>query len=79
MVAKPDAKDWVVKEQIIEDPVSGLTIQFAVDPEGLPRLVIFGDLPDGNRDFIFGTDGIEAGAGTGLSGVCAPSWLQVLR
>lgn len=76
MPTKTDAKQWVVKEQIIEDPASGLTFQFEVMPNGESRFRVFGDnLPFGNREFIFDDDGQEAGAGTVTSGLCRPGWL----
>lgn len=79
MATKPNGKDWTVKEQIIEDLASGLTIQFAVsdDPAAPMRLRIHGDaLPAGNREIIFDCNGEEAGSGTAMAGACRPSWLQ---
>lgn len=77
---KPQGQDWTVKEQILEDPVSGLTFQFAVVDTGLDggvfRLRVFGDLPFGNREFIFNREGQEAGAGTAVASHLAPSWLH---
>lgn len=49
-------------EQLIQDPVSGLTIQFEVLPDGTQMLKVFGDFPLGNREFIFNPEGLEAGA-----------------
>lgn len=78
MAIKPDGKDWKIKEQIIEDPVSGLTLQFETDHENSApyRLRIFGDLPFGNREILFDVNGAEAAAGTHPNGVCRPSWLR---
>lgn len=76
MAKKPKAQDWTVKEQIIDDPASGLMIQFETGADGLPRLRIFGELPFGNREFIFDPEGVEAGAGTVTVGACRPSWLR---
>ena len=76
MGLKPDARDWTIKEQIIEDPVSGLTFQFEVPPNGEPHLRIYGpSLKFGNRDIVFGLDGKHAGAGTSVSGLCRAAWL----
>ena len=76
MSVKEDAKTWAVKEQIIEDPVSGLTFQFEVVPDGEVKLRVFGDtLPFGNREISFDKDGKEVGAGT-FTGHCRPAWLQ---
>lgn len=72
---KPNAKPWTIKEQIIEDPVSGLTFQFEVKPCGEFKLRIFGEsLTFGNREFDFSPDGREVGAGT-FTGLCRPAWL----
>lgn len=78
MSLKPNAKDWTIKEQIVEDPASGLTFQFEQDPSGCLRLRIFGDLPYGNREIIFSPEGIETGAGTLLGGCHKPAWLTDL-
>ncbi len=78
MGLKTDASNWMIKEQIIEDPVTGLTFQFESVPDDLDapfRLKIFGDLPYGNREFLFTQDGKEAGAGVALTGLCKPTWL----
>ena len=72
---KPNGSKVSIAEQVIEDPVSGLTIQFEQKDDGTSRLYIFGDLPLGNREFIFDRDGEEAGAGVALTGSCRPSWL----
>jgi hypothetical protein len=78
MALKPDGNLWTIREQIIEDPATGLAFQFEVMPDGSHRFRIFGDLPFGNREFIFDDTGVEAGAGTYTSGMCRPAWLTVL-
>ena len=77
MQLKPDGQRWVVQEQIITDPVSELTIQFEVvpDPDAPYRLRIFGNVPFGNREFLFNVKGERSGAGTALTGSCHPTWL----
>jgi len=77
MAIKPDAAILTIKEQIVEDPVSGLSFQFSVvdGSDGPFRLRVFGPLPNGNREFIFDSSGVRTGAGTSLSGDCRPSWL----
>lgn len=72
---KPDGRPWTVREQIVEDPASGLTIQFEVMPDGSPRLRLFGDLPHGNREIVFDHAGREVGAGTSTQGLCRPAWM----
>lgn len=74
------SKQCNIAEQIIEDPISGLTVQFEVMPEGDTRMRIFGDLRLGNnREFIFNGQGKEAGAGTATAGLCKPTWSQPLE
>lgn len=78
MALKPNGKEWMVMEQIIEDLPTGITFQFSVvdDPDGPFRLHIFGDIPFGNREIIFSRDGKRMGGGTSTTGSCRPSWLQ---
>ena len=77
MPIKPNASDWTIKEQIVEDGVSGLSIQFKVMPDGTPRLVIYGEsLPCGNREIVFDENGAEAGAGTATTGLCHANWIS---
>ena len=65
---KPNAKECHIKEQLIDDPVTGLMLIFRVTPSGEARLHLIGtSLPFGNRDFQFDKDGVLAGTGTGLS------------
>ena len=64
---KLNAKTLHIKEQIINDLVTGLTLIFRVTPSGEARLQLLGDnLPFGNRDFQFDKDGRLAGTGTGM-------------
>jgi hypothetical protein len=77
MALKPDGKAWMVREQIVDDPASGLTLQFEVDMDGNPRLRLFrDDLPFGNREIIFDKQGAEAAAGTVVGGFCRPAWME---
>lgn len=78
MATKPSARAWSVKEQIIEDPVTGLSFQFSVvDGSDAPfRLRIFGCHPAGNREILFNAAGEEAGAGTAFRGACRPTWMR---
>ncbi len=81
MAIKPDGRICSIREQIIEDPVSGLTFQFVSMPgsDAPVRLRVWGDGPFVNREFLFNDDGAEAGAGTLLAGTCRPSWLKEVR
>lgn len=65
-----------IREQVIEDPTSGLTIQFEVAADGTARLRVFGDgLEYGNRDFAFDSRGDLTGRGTALVGPNRPTVL----
>ena len=59
----------IIKEQIIEDLPSGLTIIFEVVSSGEGRMRLRGsNLPFGNRDFQFSSEGELEGTGTCLAG-----------
>ena len=81
---KIDGRMCGIAEQIIEGDACGLTFQFEVKKgyhggELVDETVlrIFGEsLPFGNREIVFGPDGLEAGAGTSTRGLCRPSWLE---
>lgn len=82
MAVKPNAQICAIKEQIIEDPLTGLTIQFAVMPDDAEcpvRIKIFGPLPMGNRELMFSPSGEWNGTGTAVGGACKPSWLREVR
>jgi hypothetical protein len=63
MDAAHDSQAWTVLPQVIEDPATGLILQFAVSRSGELTLTVSGDLPLGNREFIFASDGSLAGTG----------------
>ena len=76
MPIKPNGGQCVIREQIIEDPATGLTLLFESE-NGRTRLLIAGkSLPLGNREILFDHDGREAGAGTVLGDFRRPSWLK---
>ena len=76
MPIKPNGSLCAIKEQIIEDLASGLTLQFEC-VEGCTRLVIAGKtLPLGNREIVFDKEGCESGAGTLVGEFRRPSWLK---
>ena len=78
MALKPDGELLAIREQIVDDPVSGLTFQFLlVQGSSAPfRIRVFGALPSGNREILFDSKGAQAGAGTSLTGSCRASWLR---
>jgi hypothetical protein len=76
MPIKPNGALCKVREQIIEDAASGLTLQFECD-DGRLRLVLAGKaLTLGNREILFDDEGREAGAGTLVGEFRRPSWLK---
>ncbi len=76
MPIKPNGLVCKIREQIVEDPASGLTLQFECRGDRM-RLVIAGQsLPFGNREILFDEDGKEAAAGTLLGEFRRPSWLK---
>jgi len=78
MPLKPQGLVCRVREQIIEDAASGLTLQFECDG-GRLRLVIAGAaLKFGNREILFDEDGREAGAGTLVGEFRKPTWLKAV-
>ncbi len=79
MAEKPQGRAGTVKEQIIEDPVTGLTLQFCVDDKGYTKLVMLGDLPMGNREHIFYPDGRLMGSGTHITQCPTPSWISLVK
>lgn len=76
MAIKPGAERCVLLEQIIEDLVTGITIQIARQPSGGTRISLYGNLPNGNRDLIFDESGANSGSGTGRCWE-PPSWLKM--
>lgn len=76
MPLKPSGSRCAIREQIVEDLASGLTLLFEC-VEGRTRLVIAGkSLPYGNREILFDQEGREAGAGTLVGQFRRPSWLK---
>ena len=81
MALKPDGDLCTIREQIIDDPVSGLSLQFVHKPgsDAPFRLFIYGNLPHGNREILFDQSGAEAGAGTALTGSRRPNWIAKVQ
>jgi hypothetical protein len=78
MPVKPNASLCNIREQIVEDPASGLILQFECE-RGKARLVIVGkSLPFGNREILFDSDGRETAAGTLIGEFRRPSWLKAV-
>jgi len=62
MIMRSGEKLLALREQLIEDAVSGLTIKIEAAQDGTPRLMIYGGLPCGKREFIFDPGGKFSGA-----------------
>jgi hypothetical protein len=76
MPVKPNGVSCKIREQIVEDPASGLMLQFEC-AGGKLRLVIAGkSLPFGAREILFDAEGKEAAAGTLNGEFHRPSWLK---
>jgi len=76
MPLKPNGALCRVREQIIEDAASGLTLQFECE-DGRLRLLIAGKaLARGNRELLFDEEGREAAAGTLIGEFRRPNWLK---
>lgn len=76
MPLKPNGALCKIREQIIDDAASGLTLQFECDG-GRLRIVLAGKpLGVGNREILFDKEGREAGAGTLVGEFRRPSWLK---
>lgn len=75
MPIKPLAKHCYIREQIVEDLPSGLTLQFEA-VEGGVRLTIAGKSITGNREIVFDTEGGAVQAGPSKHAFRRPSWLH---
>jgi len=78
MTLRPGAKDWTIKEQIVEDK-GGLTLQFEVLPGGetLRLRIVSDDIPFGNIHIYFDAETGEMG-GSGFH-VAAPPKVTWIR
>ena len=67
--------EWRVKDQLIDDDVSGLTMRFEVLPTGEPVLRLYGAiLPHGNRLIRFSRTGDFQHMATSVLGAERPNW-----
>ena len=75
MPIKPLARLCYVREQIVEDLPSGLTLQFEAF-EGGVRLTIAGKALQSNREIVFDTQGGAVKTGASEHAFRRPSWLH---
>jgi hypothetical protein len=67
--------EWRIKQQLIDDDVSGLTFRFEVLPSGEQVLRIYGaTLPHGNRLIRFSSSGELVQLATSVLGTERPNW-----
>ena len=63
--------EWTIKEQVVEDLPTGLTIEFVNKNDGLAWMRLRGDiLPFGNREIGFDVEGMVGPAGTFTGDYC---------
>lgn len=75
MPIKPLARLCYVREQIVEDLPSGLTLQFEAF-EGGVRLTIAGKALRASREIVFDAEGGAAKSGESKQAFRRPSWLH---
>lgn len=77
MPIKPNGTPCNIREQIIEDLVTGLTFQFETVDDGTTRLRIYGNsLPFGNRVFTFDNSGAQVAMGVAVTNPGRASWIK---
>ena len=76
MAVKPEGRLLAIREQIVEDKASGLTLQFELRPDGHGVLRISGPLPHGGREFVFGHSGAIESSGATTTDHARVSWLR---
>jgi hypothetical protein len=75
MPLKPLARQCHIREQIVEDLPSGLTLQFEAF-EGGVRLTIAGKAMPGNREILFDAEGGAVKTAASKHAFRRPSWLH---
>jgi hypothetical protein len=75
MPIKPSARRCHIREQIVEDLPSGLTLQFEVFEGGVRLTIATKALPT-NREIVFDTEGAASKTGASKRAFPRPSWLH---
>ena len=75
MSLKPLARQCYIREQIVEDLPSGLTLQFEAFEGGI-RLTIAGKALAANREVVFDADGAAVKIAASKHAFRRPSWLH---
>jgi hypothetical protein len=73
MAAKPNARSFPIREQIVED--HHLTMWIREEGRGFVIALVGPCLEFGNREFAFDTEGDCYGAGSSVASCPRPSWL----
>jgi hypothetical protein len=69
--------EWSIREQFIDDDVTGLALKFEFTATGDPVLHIYGPyLPHGNREVCFAPDGKVKYLATSVLGSQRPNWTR---
>lgn len=76
MPLKPLAQLCRIREQIVEDLPSGLTLQFEALDDGGTRLIIAGKVLGANREILFDAEGNAVRQGPSPQAFRRPSWLH---
>lgn len=76
MPIKPLAQLCRIREQIVEDLPSGLTLQFEALEGGEVRLVIAGKMLGANREILFDAQGNAVRQGPSPQALRRASWLH---
>jgi hypothetical protein len=75
MPIKPLARLCYIREQIVEDLPSGLTLQFEAFEDGV-RLTIAGKALESNREIVFDAEGGAVRTEGSKRGFRRPAWLH---
>lgn len=79
MAVKPNGRLLVIREQIIEDAASGLTLQFEVRDNGHSVLKVFGPMCREHREIVFEHSGGVGTTDTVADQTLRPSWLSIAK
>jgi hypothetical protein len=82
MAEKPDGHHFAIKEQIFDDPVTGISFQFFAVPDDLRapfRFRVFGNVSYVDHEFVFDRNGVIRGRETVLVRRSRPTWLKEVK
>jgi hypothetical protein len=77
MAVKPNGRLLAIREQIVYDRASGLTLQFELREDGVGAMRVFGPLPHGDLEMVFDHSGaVRSLAPVPAEASSRPSWLK---